>query len=181
MFAQFLDIIFKSIKLDKNLYKDTKYFGEAGIYFAGLIMILDGVAGAIAANTIVKTSIGISGLTAILTWLVWAIFIYVIGVKIFPDKESKIPFKKVLIAVGYAHSPGLLRFFAVTPDLVLLIVFLTQFWIFASLIISTKQILNIKSNFKAFGVVFLSFLIIAFLSVAFIMSRMNALPVSNIS
>ena len=181
MFAQFLDIIFKSIKLDKNLYKDTKYFGEAGIYFAGLIMILDGVAGAIAANTIVKTSIGISGLTAILTWLVWAIFIYVIGVKIFPDKESKIPFKKVLIAVGYAHSPGLLRFFAVTPDLVLLIVFLTQFWIFASLIIATKQILNLKSNFKAFGVVFLSFLLIAFLSIAFIMSRMNALPVSNIS
>ena len=181
MFAQFLDIVFKSIKLDKNLYKDTRYYGEAAIYFAGLIMILDGVAGAIAANTIVKTSIGVSGLTAILTWLVWAIFIYVIGVKIFPDKESKIPFKKILIAVGYAHSPGLLRFFAVTPDLVLLIVFLTQFWIFASLIISTKQILNLKSNFKAFGVVFLSFLIIAFLSVAFIMSRMNALPVSNIS
>ena len=181
MFAQFLDIVFKSIKLDKNLYKDSKYFGEAGIYFAGLIMILDGVAGAIAANTIVKTSIGVSGLTAILTWLVWAIFIYVIGVKIFPDKESKIAFKKVLVAVGYAHSPGLLRFFAVTPDLVLLIVFLTQFWIFASLIISTKQILNLKSNFKAFGIVFLSFLIIAFLSVAFIMSRMNALPVSNIS
>ena len=181
MFAQFLDIIFRSIKLDKNLYKDAKYFGEAGIYFAGLIMILDGVAGAIAASTIVKTSIGISGLTAMLTWLVWAIFIYVIGVKIFPDKESKIPFKKVLIAVGYAHSPGLLRFFAVTPDLVLLIVFLTQFWIFASLIISTKQILNLKSNFKAFGVVFLSFLIIAFLSVAFIKSRMNTLPVSNIS
>ena len=70
MFAQFLDIIFRSIKLDKNLYKDAKYFGEAGIYFAGLIMILDGVAGAIAANTIVKTSIGVSGLTAILTWLV---------------------------------------------------------------------------------------------------------------
>ena len=181
MFAQFLDIIFKSIKLDKNLYKDTKYFGEAAIYFAGLIMILDGVAGAIAANSIVKTSIGISGLTAILTWLVWSIFIYVIGVKIFPDKESKIPFKKVLIAVGYAHSPGLLRFFAVSPELVLLIVFLTQFWIFASLIISTKQILNLKSNFKAFGVVFLSFLIIAFLSIAFIMSRMNSLPVSNIS
>ena len=182
MFAQFLDIIFKSIKLDKNLYKDTKYFGEAAIYFAGLIMILDGVAGAIAANSIgVKTSIGVSGLTAILTWLVWAIFIFVIGVKIFPDKESKIPFKKVLIAVGYAHSPGLLRFFAVTPDLFYLIVFLTQFWIFASLIISTKQILNLKSNFKAFGVVFLSFLIIAFLSAAFIISRMDAFPVSNIS
>ena len=181
MFAQFLDIFFKSLKLDKNLYRDSKYFGEAAIYFAGLIMILDGVAGAVAANSIVKTSVGISGLTAILTWLVWAIFIYVIGVKIFPDRESKVPFKKVLIAVGYAHSPGLIRFFAVTPDLVLLIVFLTQFWIFASLIISTKQILNIKSNLKAFGIIFLSFLIIAFLSISFVMSRMNALPISNIS
>ena len=96
MFGQFLNIVVRSLKLDKSLYKDNKYFGEAAIYFAGLIMILDGVAGAVAANTIIKTSIGISGLTAILTWLVWAIFIYVIGVKIFPDKESKIPFKRVL-------------------------------------------------------------------------------------
>jgi hypothetical protein len=181
MFAQFLDIIFKSLKLDRNLYKDQRYFGEAAIYFAGLIMILDGVAGAVAANTIVKTSIGISGLTAILTWLVWSIFIYVIGIKIFSDKESKVSFKKVLISVGYAHAPGLLRFFAVTPDLVISIIFLTQFWIFASLIISTKQILNLKSSFKAFGIVFLSFLIIAFLSISFVMSRMNALPISSIS
>jgi hypothetical protein len=84
-----------------------------------------------------------------------------------------------LIAVGYAHSPGLIRFFAVTPELVIPVIFLTQFWIFASLIIATKQILNLKSNFKSFGIVFLSFLIIIFLSVSFVMSRMNSLPVSN--
>ena len=181
MFAQFLSIIFSSIKLDKNLYSDNKFFGEAGIYFAGLVMILDGIAGAVAANSIVKTSIGISGLTAILTWLVWAIFIYVIGVKLFSDKETKVSFKKILIGVGYAHSPGLIRFFAVTPDFVIPIVLLTQFWIFASLIISTKQILNLKSSLKAFGIVFLSFLIIGFLSISFVISRMNALPLSNIS
>ena len=181
MFAEFLNIVFSSLKLDRNLYRNSKNFGEAAIYFAGLIMILDGVAGAIAANTIIKTSIGISGLTAILTWLVWAIFIYVIGVKIFPDKETNVPFKKVLIGVGYAHAPGLIRFFAVTPELVVPIIFLTQFWIFASLIIATKQILNLKSNFKSFGVVFLSFLIIAIVSVSFVMSRMQALPISSYS
>ena len=181
MFAEFLNIIFKSIKLDKSLYKDNKNFGEASIYFAGLIMILDGIAGAVAANTIVKTAIAMSGLTAILTWLVWAIFIYVIGVKLFPDKQTKVPFKKVLTAVGFAHAPGLLRFFAVTPNLMIPIIFLTQFWIFAALIISTKEILNIKSNFKSFGIVLLSFLIIAFLSISFVMSKMNMLPVSQIS
>ena len=181
MFNEFYNIIVRSLKLDKTLYKDNRNFGEAAIYFAGSIMILDGVAGAVAANTIIKTSIGISGLTAIITWLIWALFIYVIGVKLFPDKETKIPFKKILIAVGYAHSPGIFRFFAVTPDLMIPIIFLTQFWIFAGLIISTKQVLNLKSNIKSFGIVFLSFLIIAFLSITFVMSRMNALPISTIS
>ena len=180
MFGEFLNIIFKSIKLDKSLYTDTKNFGEASIYFAGLIMILDGIAGAVAANTVIKTAVALSGLTAILTWFIWAIFIFVIGVKLFPDKQTKVSFKKVLIAVGFAHAPGLIRFFALTPELMIPIIFLTQFWIFAGLIISTKQILNLKSNFKSFGIVFLSFLIIAFLSISFVMSRMNALPINSI-
>ena len=163
MFGEFLNIIFKSIKLDKSLYTDSRNFGEASIYFAGLIMILDGVAGAVAANTVIKTAIGMSGLTAILTWFIWAILIYVLGVKIFPDKQTKVSFKKVLTAVGFAHAPGLLRFFAVTPELMIPIIFITQFWIFAALIISTRQILNFKSNLKSFGIVFLSFLIIVFI------------------
>ena len=181
MFGEFLDIIFKSIKLDKSLYADGKNFSEASIYFAGIIMILDGIAGAVAANTVIKTAVAMSGLTSILTWLVWAIFIYVIGVKLFPDKKSKVPFKKVLTAVGFAHAPGLLRFFAVTPNMMIPIIFLTQFWIFAGLIISTKQVLNLKSNIKSFGIVFLSFLIIAFLSITFIMSKISSLPIGSIS
>ena len=181
MFGQFLHIVVSCLKLDRNIFRDPKYFGEAAIYFAVLIMILDGVAGAVAANTFVKTSIGVSGITALVTWLIWSILIYVIGVKLFPDGNPKIPFKRVLIGVGYAHAPGLIRFFAVTPELVIPIIFLTQFWIFASLIISTKQILNLKSNFKSLGVVFLSFLIIAIVSVSFVMSRMEALPISSYS
>ena len=180
MFGEFLNIIFKSIKLERSLYSDNKNFGEASIYFAGLIMILDGIAGAVAANNIIKTAVAMSGLTAIITWFIWAILIFVIGVKLFPDKQTKTPFKKVLTAVGFAHAPGLLRFFAVTPDLMIPIILLTQFWIFAALIISTKQILGLKSNLKSFGIVFLSFLIIVFLSISFVMSRMNMIPVNSI-
>ena len=127
-----------------------------------------------------KTAVAMSGLTAILTWFVWAILIFVIGVKLFPDKNSKVPFKKVLTAVGFAHAPGLIRFFAVTPELMIPIIFLTQFWIFAGLIISTRQVLNLKSNLKSFGIVFMSFLIIVFLSISFVISRMNALPINHI-
>ena len=126
-------------------------------------MILDGVAGAIALSTLYKTNIIFSGVTALLSWLVWGVLIYVIGIKLFPDPSTNANFKKILITVGLAHAPGLFRFFVFMPSLVVPIVFLTQFWIFAALIISTKQILNLKSNFKSFGIVFLSFLIIAIL------------------
>ena len=181
MFGEFLNIIVRSIKLDKTLYKDNRNFGEAAIYYAGLIMILDGIAGAVAANTVIKTAIAMSGLTSILTWFVWALFIFVIGVKLFPDKDTKVPFKKLLTAVGFAHAPGLLRFFAVSPNMVMPIIFLTQLWIFASLIISTREILQLKSNFKSFGIIFLSFLILAILSVSFVMSKMDTLPISNVT
>ncbi len=181
MFNEFLNIVIRSLKLDKTLYKDNKNFGEASVYFAGIIIILGGIAGALAANTIIKTPIAMSGLTQILNWLIWSILIYVIGVKIFPDKNSKVPFKKILIGVGYANAPGLLRFFAVTPDLMVPIIILTQFWILAGLIISMKQILNLKSNIKSFGIIFLSFLIIVIVFISFFMSRMNALPISTIS
>jgi hypothetical protein len=181
MFGEFLSIIVRSIKLDKSLYKNNDNFGEAAIYFAGLIIILDGIAGAFAANTVIKTAIAMSGLTSLVIWFVWALFIFVVGVKLFPEKDTKVNFKKILIGVGFAHAPGILRFFAVTPDLMMPIIFLTQLWIFAGLIVSTKEILNLKSNFKSFGIVFLSFLIIAFLSISFVMGRMNALPISSVS
>ena len=62
MFGEFLNIIVRSIKLDKTLYSDNKNFAEASIYFAGIIMILDGIAGAVAANTIIKTAIAMLSL-----------------------------------------------------------------------------------------------------------------------
>jgi len=99
MFGFFLELVFRSIKLDKKLYREVKTFSEVSIYFAAIIMILDGVAGAIATNNFYKTSLSLSALTAILTWFFWAVLIFTIGAKIFPDKDTKVTFKKILIAV----------------------------------------------------------------------------------
>ena len=57
MFDELLKIIYRSIKLDKNLYKDPKTFGEPSLYYACLIIILDGIAGAFAISSIYKTNI----------------------------------------------------------------------------------------------------------------------------
>ena len=175
MFNLIFNIIVQSIKLDKTLYRNNKNFGEAAIYIAGLIMILDGMAGAFAASTIIKTNIALSGLAALFTWFIWSITIYIIGVKIFPEKNTKTSFKKILSAVGFAHSPGLLRFFAFSSEIVIPLIFITQFWIFASLIVAVREILTYKSYFKSAAVVLISFLIIAFVSISLVITRLTTL------
>ena len=178
MFEDFTKIIFRSIKLDKGLYKDPNTFGELSLYYAGLIMVLDGVAGAIALSTLYKTNIIFSGVTALLSWLVWGVLIYVIGIKLFPDQSTNTNFRKIMITVGLAHAPGLFRFLVFVPSLVVPIVFLTQFWIFASLIIGIRETLNFKSNFKSAGVIIIAFLIISIVSLSFIIEKIKSLPIN---
>ena len=178
MFEHLSKVIIRSIRLDKSLYKDPNTFGELSLYYAGLIMVLDGIAGAIALSTLYKTNIIFSGVTALLSWLVWGVLIYVIGIKLFPDPSTNASFKKILITVGFAHAPGLFRFFVFMPSLVVPIVFLTQFWIFASLIIGVRETLNFKSNFKSAGVIIIAFLIIAIISLSFVMNNIKSIPLN---
>ena len=178
MFEYFLKVIFRSIKLDKNLYKDPNTFGELSLYYAGLIMVLDGVAGAVALSTLYKTNIIFSGAAALLSWFVWGTLIYVIGVKLFPEPSTNASFKKILVTGGFAHAPGLFRFFVFMPSLVVPIVFLTQFWIFASLIIGIRETLNFKSNFKSAGVIIIAFLIISIVSLSFVMDKITTLSIN---
>ena len=81
MFGQFLNIIVRSIKLDKTLYKDNKNFGEAAIYFCrSYNSILDGpIAGAVAANTVIKTARALQCLVWLLQFLLglYGDFIYI--------------------------------------------------------------------------------------------------------
>ncbi len=178
MFDEFTKIIFRSIKLDKSLYKDPNTFGEFSLYYAGIIMVLDGLASATALSNIYKTNIILSGATSLINWLVWALLIYVIGIKLFPDQNTKSNFKITLITVGIAHAPGLFRFFALVPEFVVPIIFLTQFWIFASLLVGIREILNYKSNLKSAGVIIIAFLVIAIVSLSFVMEKINSLPVN---
>ena len=79
MFNELTNIIIRSLKLDKTLYKESRSFNELSIYFALIIMILDGISGAVAASSVIKTNIFLSGITAILTSYIWALLIYVIA------------------------------------------------------------------------------------------------------
>ena len=97
MFDELLKVIYRSIKLDASLYKDPKTFEDTSLYYAALIIIFDGMAGAFAVSSIYKTNIFLTGITAVISWLGWATLIFVIGIKIFPDPGTESNFKKVCL------------------------------------------------------------------------------------
>ena len=174
MFAEFLNIIFKSIKLEKSLYRDNKNFGEASIYFAILIIIITGLINLIPQKSVFEIinlnyNIGtIKGPSlrnvvffSILFWIIKSFYIYFVGVVVFPNKKTNCSFRKILILIGFANAPLIFNFLVFTPSLLFLAI-ITYIWYNISLIVGLNIILNYNNIVKSTLVV-LSPIIILFI------------------
>ena len=96
------------------------------------------------------------------------IFIFLVGTKLFPDKQTKSNVGELLRTIGFASAPGIIRVLGLTPELMLVSFVGAQFWILACMVVAVRQALDYKSLWKAFGVVFLSGFIISLVSVLII-------------
>tara|TARA_E500000331_G_C16957655_1_gene583471 strand:+ start:158 stop:712 length:555 start_codon:yes stop_codon:yes gene_type:complete len=182
MFDEFLFNVYRSIRLDKSLYQESKTFENTSLYFSIIIMILCGVAGAVAKNSVIglydlyfipKSNIYLAGAASLFPWVLWSALIYLLGVKIFGEKNKNISFKNVLILVGYAHAPMLFRYFVFIPELIVPIIFITEIWFLISLTIGIKNVLNYQTNWKSIGITLISLLIITTLGALLMSPYMN--------
>ena len=159
MFAEFLNIIFKSLKLDKNLYKNNKNFGEAGIYFAISIIILTALISVIPNNVILSFASLYFGevkpprlatiiFTSGFVWLLRSLYLFVVGLILFPTKQIKNGFKKALITVGFAHSPFIFYFLILDLRLIFLTLII-YLWYSATLIVGINQVYQFNNIFKS--------------------------------
>ena len=158
MLSEFLNIIFKSIKLDKSLYADNKNFGDASIYYAIIIIIIMSIVGMVPGSVLYKhlgNMFVSEGPTLrriiIMSFAVWIIktaYLYFVGVVLFPSKSTKSSFRKILITVSYAHAP--LIFNALIIDYRLLyLMFIPYIWYNIALIIGINELLKYKNYLKS--------------------------------
>jgi hypothetical protein len=161
MLSEFLSIIIRSLKLDKSLYRDGKNFGEAAIYFSIVIMLLVSIISIIPNSVFLEylnESLnlgGISGPTlrsviigSLIFWLIKTVYLYFVGIVLFPNKSTNCNFRKVFVTVAYAHSPLIFNFL-VFDKLFFILIFITYIWYNVTLIIGINQILNYKSVIKS--------------------------------
>ena len=160
MFGEFLNIIFRSIKLDKSLYNDNKNFTEASIYYSIIIILLTSIISMVPGSIFFQHMSNVFGITdikgpsfrsvLIMSFVVWIIktaYLYFIGVVIFPSKSTKCNFRKLLVTVAYANAPFIFYIFILDIKLIYFTI-IPYAWYCVTLIIGMKQVLKYENNFK---------------------------------
>ena len=161
MISIFFNRVFRAIKIDIDLYEEVESDKSATIQ-AGMVVVLSSLAAGVGAIHLGASNLLLAPLLSLLSWYVWAYIIYFVGVKIFPDPETKSDHGELLRTIGFSSAPGIIRVFGFTPTLMTVTFIGSAFWMLACMVVAVKSALDYKSMWKAFGVVVFAWVIQAF-------------------
>ena len=162
MFKNFINRIFRAIKIDVELYEEVERDKSATIQ-AGLVVVLSSMAAGVGALQLGASNFLLSPIFSLISWYVWAYIIYFVGVKLFPEKNTKSNHGELLRTIGFSSAPGLIRVFGVTPDLMAVTFIGSAFWMLACMVVGVRAALDYKSLWRALGVVIVAWLFQAIL------------------
>lgn len=148
--AIFLNRLLRAAKLDRNVYEEVEA-DRSSWRQALFIVILSSVA-ASSGNFPDLSLIFMSSVAALITWWVWAVIIYLIGTKLFPEPQTHSDIGELLRTIGFSSAPGLLRFLGLIPGLDRVIYPISAVWMSLSMIVAVKQSLDCSGFFRAIGV-----------------------------
>ena len=161
MFSIFLNRVFRSIKIDPDVYDEVQKDKTATLS-AAIVVVTSSLAAGIAAKQLGASSFIFAPILSLLSWFVWAYIVYFVGVKLFPDPKTKTSHAALLRAIGFSSAPGIIRVFGFTPELMTVTFIGSALWMLACMVVAVRQSLNYKSLWKALGVVVVSWLVQAF-------------------
>ena len=161
MFSIFLNRVFRSIKIDPDVYDEVQKDKTATLS-AAIVVVMSSLAAGIAAKQLGASNFVLAPILSLLSWFVWAYIVYFVGVKLFPDAKTKTTHAALLRAIGFSSAPGIIRVFSFTPELMTVTFIGSALWMLACMVVAVRQTLNFKSLWKALGVVVMSWFVQAF-------------------
>ncbi len=161
MISIFFNRVFRAIKIDIDLYEEVEADKSATVQ-AGIVVVLSSLAAGFGAIHLGASNLLLAPLLSLLSWYVWAYIIYFVGVKMFPDPQTKSNHGELLRTIGFSSAPGIIRIFGFTPTLMTVTFIGSAFWMLACMVVAVKSALDYNSMWKAFGVVLFAWVIQAF-------------------
>ncbi len=162
MKSNLLNRIYRAIKIDPELYEEVEHDKSATLQ-AAIVVVLSSLAAGVGAIHLGASNFFLGPLVSLASWYFWAFLIFIVGTKLFPDKETKSDHGELLRTIGFSSAPGLIRIFGITPELMTVTFIGSSFWMLVCMVVAVRQALDYKSLWKAFGVVVMCWFIQAFL------------------
>ena len=172
MISIFFNRVFRSIKIDPDVYDEVQKDKTATLS-AAFVVVISSLAAGIAAKQLGASSFIFAPILSLLSWFVWAYIVYFVGVKLFPDPKTKTTHASLLRAIGFSSAPGIIRVFGFTPELMTVTFIGSALWMLACMVVAVRQTLNFKSLWKALGVVVMSWFVQAFLLISILSLTRN--------
>jgi|TARA_B110000438_G_scaffold242573_1_gene242189 hypothetical protein len=172
MTSTFFNRVFRSIKIDPDVYDEVQRDKSATLS-AAFVVVISSLAAGIAAKQLGASSFIFAPILSLLSWFVWAYIVYFVGVKLFPDPKTKTTHAALLRAIGFSSAPGIIRVFGFTPELMTVTFIGSALWMLACMVVAVRQTLNFKSLWKALGVVIVSWFVQAFLLISILSLTRN--------
>ena len=158
MNSVFVDRIIRACKLDVSLYEEVEADKTATLQ-AALVVVLSSLAAGVGALSLGASNFLMAPILSLISWYIWAYLIYIIGVKIFPETNTKADHGELLRTIGFSSAPGLIRVFGFTPDLMTITFLGGGIWMLIAMVIAVRQALDYESTWRAVGVVVIGFLV----------------------
>ena len=172
MINLFINRIYRSIKIEPQLFDEVQKDKKATIQ-AAIVVVLSSAAAGVGAIQLGATNFFIAPLLSLISWVVWAYIVYFVGVKLFPEKNTETTHSALLRSIGFSSAPGIIRIFAFNSDLMTVTFIGSAFWMLACMVVAVKQTMNYLSLWKAFGIVIISWLVQAFFLIIFLVLTRN--------
>ena len=160
MKSNFLNRIYRAIKIDPDLYEEVEH-DKSATFQAASVVVLSSLAAGIGAIHLGVSNFILGPILSLVSWYFWAFLIYIVGTKLFPDKETKSDHGELLRTIGFSSAPGLIRVFGFTPELMSITFIGGQIWMLVAMVIAVRQALDYESTWRAIGVVVIGNLVMA--------------------
>ncbi len=156
--ASFTQRMLGAAKLDVPTYEEVEADKTATTQ-AMAVVVISSVAAGIGGVRFGGSGLVWLTLASLVSWVLWAGLVWVIGTKLLPEAETRSDIGELLRTTGFSSSPGVLRILGFIPLIGGILMFLVAIWMIAAMVIAVRQALDYKSTARAIGVCLIGWII----------------------
>ncbi len=145
--------IWGALSLDVSTYEDVEA-DPAALVPAVAIVLAFGAAAAIGfagRAPDVASLIGAAG-AALAGWLSWATIVAYLGVRVFPEPQTRADVGQLARTLGFSAAPGLFMVLLVVPEVRMPAFVAVSLWMLAAMMVAVRQALDFTGTARALAV-----------------------------